>query len=75
LARRHIFCKFEDGSPFVISKIKIVSFLAKQAQREGRGIALPILDPDPRKVWVISATLEPLCSRRREQALILQEAG
>lgn len=30
------------------SKVKVVSFHAKQAQRGGRGIALPILDRDPR---------------------------
>ena len=57
------------------TKVKVVSFHGKQAQRGGRGIALPKLDPDPRKVWVTNATLEPLCSRRTEPVLILQEAG
>jgi hypothetical protein len=50
------------------SKVKVVSFHAKQAQRGG-------LDPDRRKGWVTSAKLEPLCSRRRQPVLILQEAG
>ena len=57
------------------SKVKHVSFHAKQAQRGGRGIALPTLDPDTRKGWVISATLEPLYSRRRKPVPILQEAA
>jgi len=57
------------------SNVKVVSFYANQAQRGGRDIALPKLDPDPRKVWVTSAPLEPLFSRRREPVLILQEAG
>ena len=75
LVRRHIICKVEDGPHFVIYKGKVVSIHAKQAQRGGRGITLPILDPNPRKAWVISATLEPLFSRRTEPVLILQEAG
>jgi len=57
------------------SKVKVVSIHAKQAQRGCRGIALPKLDPNPRKGCVTSATLEPLFSRRREPVLILQDAG
>jgi len=57
------------------SKVKIVSFHAKQAQRGCRGMSLPILDPDPRKGWVTSSTLEPLCSWRTEPVFILQEVG
>jgi len=57
------------------SKVTVFPFHAKQAQTGGWGIALPTLDPDTRKGWVISATLEPLYSLRRETMPVLQEAA
>lgn len=40
----------------------------------GRGIALPILDHDARRGWVVSATPWPLYPQR-DQVRVLQEAG
>lgn len=74
-ARRNIICKVEEGPHFVIFKGKVCLVSRKQAQRGGRVIAVPTLDPDTRKGFVISATLQPLYPRGREPLPTLQEAG
>ena len=51
----------------------IFSYSKVQAQKGGRGIALPTLDPGTRKGWVISATLQQFYPRGIEPVLILQE--
>jgi hypothetical protein len=44
----------------VFKKIKAVTLHATQAQRGGRGIALPILNPGARRWWVASSTPQSL---------------
>jgi hypothetical protein len=39
-------------------------------KRKGRGIALPILDPGARRLWVVNATLQQLFSRERGRKLL-----
>jgi len=46
-------------------KIRVSSLYARQAQREGRDIALPIPDAGARRVLVRSTTLQLLQSKER----------
>ena len=43
-------------------KVKTVPLNAKQAQRRGTGIVLPLLDHGARREWVVNVTLRPLYS-------------
>jgi len=45
------------------------------AQRVGRGIALLFLDRGIRRGWVVSSTLRPYFTPRKDPVPILQEAG
>jgi hypothetical protein len=59
-----------------VKKIKAVPLHAKQAEMGGRGIAVPILDHDIRRGWVVSATPYPIYPLPQEKDLvpIVQEA-
>ena len=47
----------------------------RQTQKEGRGVALPILNLGARKGGGVSATLCPLFPREGEPVHIVEEAG
>lgn len=56
-------------------KVKAVPFHANQAQRGGRCISLPTLEPITRRRWVFSATPRPFHSRETDPLPIAQQAG
>jgi hypothetical protein len=47
-------------------KVRVSSLYARQAQREDRGITLPITDAGARRVLVHSTTLQLFQSKERE---------
>jgi hypothetical protein len=59
----------------VMLKVKAVPLHAKQAQRGGRGIALPIINFGARRGWVVSATPQLLYPLERDPVHILHVAG
>ena len=54
-------------------KGKGVPLHAKKAQRRGRGVAVPILEPGARRGWVVSATHLQIYLREREAVPITDE--
>jgi hypothetical protein len=56
-------------------RVKADPLCAKRAQRDSRGIALPILYPSARRGWVVGTTPQPLCPWERDPAPIVQEVG
>ena len=57
------------------SKENAVSLHADQTQQGDISIALSILKRGPRRWWVVSTKLRPLCTRDTDPVPIVQEVG
>ena len=57
------------------SQERLFSMEAKQEQRGGRSVALPIIDLGARRGWMDSATCRPFYTRDREQLPICKRLG
>ena len=60
---------------YIYMNVKWYCYRSGLAQRVGRGIALLFHDRDTRKGWVVSSTLRPHFTPRKDPVPILQEVG